>query len=180
MTARLASVVIKAGDPASVAAFWAHALRWNIRPGDGRDIELVPTDPTSFSILIQPASGEKVGQNRIHFDLTTSSPDDKRNSVSEFLSLGAKTHRHRPGSRMTRIMSSSPTPKATSSASSTRVTVSSQAARVSVPSTAMAHMLSARSGVQHSIGLSCGTKARRPQFSHPMAPARRSPGAAHR
>ena len=91
MTARLVALAFKATAPHELAPFWAHALRWNSREaeGDGTDIELVPTDATSFQVLLQPAVDEKIGQNRIHFDLTTTSLDDQNATVTELIALGA-------------------------------------------------------------------------------------------
>jgi hypothetical protein len=89
-TAALVAVVLDAVVPAELARFWARALRWDIRDG-GATGELLPTDSTSFGLLVRPGAHEKVGQNRTHFDLTTTSLDDQRDTVAELLSIGA-TH----------------------------------------------------------------------------------------
>lgn len=49
----------------------------------------MPTDATSFHVLFRPVADEKVGKNRIHFDLTTTSRDDQTNTVAELL-VGAR------------------------------------------------------------------------------------------
>ena len=90
MTARLTALVVDALAPEDLARFWAHALRWTTREADGVGVELVPTDAASFDVLFRAAAAEKAGQNRIHFDLTTRSLDDQRNTVSELLALGAR------------------------------------------------------------------------------------------
>jgi hypothetical protein len=91
MTAQLVALAFNAIAPNQMARFWARALRWDIRE-DGRfGVELAPTDATSFRVLILPAADEKVGQNRIHFDLTTTSAGDQTNTVAELLANGA-TH----------------------------------------------------------------------------------------
>jgi hypothetical protein len=46
---------------------------------------------TSFGVLLRPGAHRKLGQNRIHFDLTSSSLDDQENTVTELLAIGA-TH----------------------------------------------------------------------------------------
>jgi hypothetical protein len=91
ITAALVAVALDAVAPAEIARFWAWALRWDIRDGGAAGIEVVPTDATSFRLLVRPRAHEKVGQNRIHFDLTTTSLDDQRDTVAELLAIGA-TH----------------------------------------------------------------------------------------
>jgi Glyoxalase-like domain len=91
MTAQLVALAFDAMAPNELARFWGHALRWQIREADGVGVELEPTDATSFSLLFQPVAHAKVGQNRIHFDLTTTSVDDQNDTVAELLAIGA-TH----------------------------------------------------------------------------------------
>jgi hypothetical protein len=86
---RLVSLVCNASAPNELAQFWARALRWNIRETDRAGRELVPADATSFSLLFRPQVSNKVGQNRIHFDLTTTSLDDQKETVTELLARGA-------------------------------------------------------------------------------------------
>ncbi|MGH9211241.1 MAG: VOC family protein [Acidimicrobiales bacterium] len=90
MTAQLVALAVDAAAPMELARFWAHALRWNIREAAGVGVELVPTDATSFHVLFRPVADEKVGQNRIHFDLTTTSLDDQHNTVAALLAIGAR------------------------------------------------------------------------------------------
>ena len=89
MTAQLVALRIDANDPLVLARFWAEALRWDLHEA-GDEIGLVPTDDTSFTIEFQQVPEPKVGRNRIHFDLTTSSLDDQRDSVARLLELGAR------------------------------------------------------------------------------------------
>jgi hypothetical protein len=91
MTAQLVALAFDAVAPNELARFWAHALRWNIREADGGPIELVPTDATSVHLLFRPVKHHKVGQNRIHVDLTTTSLDDQNDTVAELSAIGA-TH----------------------------------------------------------------------------------------
>lgn len=90
MTARLVALCFDANDPLGLARFWAGALRWEIDGETGDEIGLVPSDDTSFGIVFRPVSESKVGRNRIHLDLTTTSIDDQRESVSRSLELGAR------------------------------------------------------------------------------------------
>jgi predicted enzyme related to lactoylglutathione lyase len=90
MTVQIVALVLDAMAPNELARFWAHALRWSIREAEGVGVELVPTDATSFSLLLRPGASEKVGQNRIHIDLTTTSLDDQHNTVAELLAIGGR------------------------------------------------------------------------------------------
>jgi predicted enzyme related to lactoylglutathione lyase len=89
VTARLISLCIDANDPSRMANFWAEALGWTIDEGDD-EVGLVPIDGTSFGILFEPNSDPKVGQNRQHLDLTTTSIDDQNDTVERLLRLGAR------------------------------------------------------------------------------------------
>ncbi len=86
----LVAIAIHAIAPDRLAQFWARALRWSGREAHGADIALVPTDLTSFQVLFRAVADEKLGQNRIHFDLTTTSPEDMTNTVAELLAVGAR------------------------------------------------------------------------------------------
>lgn len=88
MTARLVAIALDAVSPSDLARFWSQALRWDVRDVDGAGVELVPTDATTFHLLLRPTTEQKVGQNRIHFDLTTTSLDDQRTTVAELLAIG--------------------------------------------------------------------------------------------
>jgi hypothetical protein len=89
MTTRLVALVFDALSPTELARFWAHALRWDIREAAGAGVELVPKDATSFHVLFRPDADEKVGKNRTHLDLTTTSLDDQHDTVAELLAIGA-------------------------------------------------------------------------------------------
>ena len=87
MTVRIAALVIDANDPRTLAPFWAEALRWEAA-GDG--VRLHPTDGTPFGITFRPTTARKVAKNRIHLDLTTSTPEDQDETVRRLLELGAR------------------------------------------------------------------------------------------
>jgi predicted enzyme related to lactoylglutathione lyase/catechol 2,3-dioxygenase-like lactoylglutathione lyase family enzyme len=89
MTSRLVSLCLDANDPLRLANFWASALRWKVDDTD-HEIGLVPTDDTTFGILFEPVPEKKVGKNRIHLDLTTTSLDDQRETVERLVELGAR------------------------------------------------------------------------------------------
>jgi len=87
----LDALVIEARSPASLAGFWSRALGWEVREAPAGDVELLPADGvTTFRLVFRPASvDEKVGQNPIHLDLTTSSPADQQESAANLLATGA-------------------------------------------------------------------------------------------
>jgi Glyoxalase-like domain len=91
MTVRLVALALSATAPHDLSRFWAHGLRWNTHDVDGGAVELVPTDPTSFHLLVRPGAVEKSGQNRIHFDLSTTTLNDQTTTVAELLQKGG-TH----------------------------------------------------------------------------------------
>ena len=90
MTSELVAVGFDAKDPSGLARFWAAALRWDVGDTTQDVIELVPTDGTRFGARFRPVSEEKVGRNRIHLDLTTTSADDQHGTVAALIGLGAR------------------------------------------------------------------------------------------
>ena len=90
MTAQIVTLALDATVPDVLARFWATALRWDISNAGGDDVALVPTDSTSFSLLVRPSAHAKAGQNRIHFDLTTTTVEDQDDTVAELMAIGAQ------------------------------------------------------------------------------------------
>ena len=90
MTLHLVGLAFDAMAPNQLGGFWSQALGWDIREPDGGGVELVPMDDASFHVLFRAVGDEKVGQSRIHFDLTTTSFDDQHNTVAELLAIGAR------------------------------------------------------------------------------------------
>ena len=90
MTSRLVALCFDANDPLELARFWAAALRWEIGDETVDVVSLVPTDGTRFQIDFARVPEKKVGPNRLHLDLTTTSIDDQQESVARFIELGAR------------------------------------------------------------------------------------------
>ncbi|MCU1361635.1 MAG: hypothetical protein JWN99_2924, partial [Ilumatobacteraceae bacterium] len=90
MTSQLVALCFDANDPLRLARFWATALRWNVGDVAGDVISLVPTDGTRFQLDFAAVPEHKVGKNRIHLDLTTTSIDDQNQTVQQLLDLGAR------------------------------------------------------------------------------------------
>jgi hypothetical protein len=90
MSLRLVALCVDAKDPLGLARFWAEALRWEVAEGAAEEVSVLPTDGTRFHMAFEPVSEAKVGPNRFHLDLTTTSLDDQHGSVARLVELGAR------------------------------------------------------------------------------------------
>jgi predicted enzyme related to lactoylglutathione lyase len=90
MSLELVALCVDASEPLRLARFWAEALHWEVgHEIDGR-VAVVPTDGTRFRIDILPIPTPKLGPNRHHLDLTTTSLDDQRESAARLVELGGR------------------------------------------------------------------------------------------
>jgi hypothetical protein len=89
MTARLVALSFDANDPVGLARFWAEALHWIVDDDSREAVRLVPTDATRFGIVFRRVAEPKVGKNRFHLDLTSTSLDDQRETVDRLIERGA-------------------------------------------------------------------------------------------
>jgi catechol 2,3-dioxygenase-like lactoylglutathione lyase family enzyme len=87
MTSRLVAVTFAAHDPARLAGFWSGLLRREL--GDD-GLTVLPGDDRGFRLRFRPSDEEKVGQNQMHFDLTSTSLDDQAETVARALALGGR------------------------------------------------------------------------------------------
>jgi predicted enzyme related to lactoylglutathione lyase len=90
MTSRLVALSVDANDPLRLARFWAAALGWEVEDETFTGIRLIPTDDTAFQIWFNAAPERKVGKNRIHLDLTSTSLDDQKETVERLIDLSAR------------------------------------------------------------------------------------------
>jgi predicted enzyme related to lactoylglutathione lyase len=90
MTSRLVALCFDANDPRRLARFWADTLGWEIGDSTHDQVGLVPTDGTRFQIVFRAVTEQKVGKNRIHLDLTSTSVDDQEATVERMVELGAR------------------------------------------------------------------------------------------
>jgi hypothetical protein len=89
MTCRLDALCIDAGDPHTLASFWAGVLSREV-VDDESGVGLLPSDDTEFRIRFLPTRYPRLAPNQMHFDLTSSSLEDQRLTVARALSLGAR------------------------------------------------------------------------------------------
>ena len=90
MTSHLIAVCFDANDPLGLAHFWAGVLGWEITDDPDYGVTIVPSDDTGFRIDFLPTVEAKTRQNQIHFDLTSTSPEDQQATVARSLELGAR------------------------------------------------------------------------------------------
>jgi len=88
-TSRIIDLCLDANDPRRQAHFWAAALGWELVESNG-EVALHPTDNTRFGILFERVAEQKMGQNNIHLDLTTTSIEDQNNLAEQLIGLGAR------------------------------------------------------------------------------------------
>jgi predicted enzyme related to lactoylglutathione lyase len=91
MTCELVALCVEAHDPRRLAQFWAGVLGWEAAADERDDVAaLVPGDDTGFSIRFEAGREEKAGPNRMHLDLTSTSPEHQQETVARALELGAR------------------------------------------------------------------------------------------
>ncbi len=90
MTSRLLALGVDAIRPARLAGFWAGLLGWERADEPGDIIALLPSDDTGFRIRFVATRQRRVGQNSMHFDLTSSSLENQRQTVAKALDCGAR------------------------------------------------------------------------------------------
>jgi hypothetical protein len=87
MSCRLLALTFDAHDPARLAAFWAGLLRRVVDDDPGG--ALLPGSETQVGLRFVPSRTEKVGRNRVHLHLTSTSPAEQDDTVAAAIGLGA-------------------------------------------------------------------------------------------
>ncbi|MGW0484608.1 VOC family protein [Nonomuraea sp. NPDC003214] len=90
MTSQLVALSFDAHDPVRLARFWAGVLGWESADDPREGITLLPADDTGFRLRFLPSQEDKLVQNRMHFDLTSSSLENQRETVARALELGGR------------------------------------------------------------------------------------------
>ncbi|MEV6522384.1 VOC family protein [Longispora sp. NPDC051575] len=90
MTSHLFAVCFDALEPARVARFWSALLGWEPAEDPADGVTLLPNDDTGFRLRFVPTTEPKVTQNQMHFDLTSTSLENQRETVARALDLGGQ------------------------------------------------------------------------------------------
>ncbi|KAB1144657.1 VOC family protein [Micromonospora sp. DT46] len=90
MTSQLFALSFDANQPLRLARFWSGVLGWDVADDPHDGVALLPGDDTGFRIRFLPTGRPKVGPNPMHFDLTSTSLEDQRQTVARALELGAE------------------------------------------------------------------------------------------
>ena len=90
MTSQLFALCFDASHPLRLAQFWSGLLGWEMTDDPHDGVALLPSDDTGFRIRFVPTQEQKVGQNRMHFDLTSTSLEGQQQTVADALKLGGR------------------------------------------------------------------------------------------
>lgn len=90
MSARLVALCFDAHDPLRLARFWAGVLLWEVADDPHEGVTILPTDDTGFRLRFVHTEEPKTLQNRMHFDLTSTSVADQRETVERALGLDGR------------------------------------------------------------------------------------------
>ncbi|MFD5542769.1 VOC family protein [Streptomyces sp. NPDC127079] len=90
MGSRLFAISFDAHHPENLARFWSGVMGLE-RAGDSSDgVDLLSGNDAGYRLRFRPSRTPKAAQNRLHFDLTSSSPENQRETVARALALGAR------------------------------------------------------------------------------------------
>jgi predicted enzyme related to lactoylglutathione lyase len=90
VTCELVALCFDAKDPEGLARFWAGVLGWEREAVEADGPVLVPNDDTGFRLRFRPSERPKLGQNQMHFDLTSQSLEQQQETVARVLALGGR------------------------------------------------------------------------------------------
>ncbi|MET9927391.1 MULTISPECIES: VOC family protein [unclassified Streptomyces] len=90
MTSQLFAICFRATRPSELARFWSGVLGWEVAGGADESAAILSPDGTGYRIRFLPGQEPKTGQNRAHFDLTSASPEDQRQTVARALEFGGR------------------------------------------------------------------------------------------
>ena len=91
MPTRLYSVVFDAADHRGLAGWWSEAVGWPVDVSDEEEAALAAPEGSGLSWLVfVPVDDAKVGKNRVHLDLASSSLDEQRAIVDRLVAAGAR------------------------------------------------------------------------------------------
>ncbi|MEO5710163.1 MAG: VOC family protein, partial [Nocardioidaceae bacterium] len=74
----------------ALARFWSGILGWETTDDAMGGPALLPADDTGFRIRFVPTDRPKSGPNQFHYDLTSTSLEEQRETVARVLALGGR------------------------------------------------------------------------------------------
>ncbi len=90
MSSRLFAISFDARQPERLARFWSGLLGLERADDSHGGVALLSGNDADYRLGFRPSQARKVAQNRSHFDLTSSSPEDQQETVARALGLGAR------------------------------------------------------------------------------------------
>jgi len=90
VTTQLFALTFDAHDPLRLAQFWEGLLGGEVTGSPNYGITLLPSEDPGFRLQFAPSEQVKVGQNTVHFDLTSASLEEQRQTVARALGLGGR------------------------------------------------------------------------------------------
>ncbi|MFJ9561486.1 VOC family protein [Streptomyces fuscichromogenes] len=90
MTSRLVAISFDAHEPERLARFWAGLLDLEKADDSYDGVALMSGNDAGYRLGFRPTRVRKAAQNRLHFDLTSSSLEDQQETVARALDLGAR------------------------------------------------------------------------------------------
>lgn len=90
MSIHLETLVLDAQDPSRLAQFWSHLLDREIAGEDDDIVTLAAPDGPGFAIDFAPTDQPRTMSSRMHFDLTSQTPQDQQATVDRALRLGGR------------------------------------------------------------------------------------------
>ncbi|WP_217206006.1 VOC family protein [Streptomyces sp. AC550_RSS872] len=90
MSSRLFAISFDAHQPERLAHFWSGVLGLERAEDSDDGVTLLSGNDAGYRLGFRRSHAQKVAQNRLHFDLTSASPQDQQETVARALDLGAQ------------------------------------------------------------------------------------------
>ncbi|MFC9284616.1 VOC family protein [Streptomyces collinus] len=90
MSSRLFAITFDAHQPERLARFWSGVMGLERADAPHDGVTLQSGNDAGYRLGFRPSHAQKTAQNRLHFDLTSSSLEDQQETVARALALGAR------------------------------------------------------------------------------------------
>ncbi|MGC2997547.1 VOC family protein [Streptomyces sp. G35A] len=90
MSSRLFAISFDAHQPERLAHFWSGVLGLERADACDDGVSLLSGNDAGYRLGFRPSRTQKIAQNRLHFDLTSSSLENQQETVARALDLGAQ------------------------------------------------------------------------------------------